>query len=138
MRDFGARVDIKISDLISVYEAKPASNDLGQLIFQQFELLESALYGAVSRQEVPTSSNIRAKEDRERKEEDRRRQMELRAEEDRRRREEEKAKVEERRQKEEERIRMARIEREDKDKQRREEQDRMEQVRRADMERKRE
>lgn len=49
MRDFGSRVDIKISDLVSFYEAKAQSVSLPEVIAQQFELLESALYGVVTR-----------------------------------------------------------------------------------------
>ena len=127
MRDFGSRVDIKIADLISFYEGKPTSTELDRVIQQQFQLLESALYGIVNKKEVSsTSPDVYRREDREQRAADRRRQMEAKAEFDRQRREEEKARVEEKRQKEEERIRMARMQREEKDRERREEQSRQE------------
>ena len=67
MKDFGSKVDIKIADLVSFYESKPSSTDLMQIMMDQFELLESALYGIVSKKETPVSSDPYKREDRERR-----------------------------------------------------------------------
>ncbi len=48
MRDFGTAVEIKISDLVDSY-GKSDSPSLNDLIASQFDLLESALYGVVSK-----------------------------------------------------------------------------------------
>jgi hypothetical protein len=86
MRDFGSKVDIKLSDLVSFYEAKANSTDLTEVIAQQFELLESALYGVVTRKETAVVYDDRKREDRERRDADRKRQLEIKAEQDRQRR----------------------------------------------------